>query len=255
MALAVPKTTELLRTLTSYIDEGHAIDTWAAAVVNREIAAIEDPAARAMLNALRLGALGKEDEAVDSFDSALRVYCDPVIGLNFSTYLRRVGRYSSYVDLAYRLSELFEDPEIVSNACEAAYVTADLPRVHTFSMRLCKYVSSQTQDRVDIMSEADSFAKLLQNAERSMGVSPILVQKLASLSISVADRHRKMVSGSRVSIAEGQIMVTVDVREADPEQLSDMNYELAMAIADNDELFDIPATAWFRGKNTEAKVV
>ena len=244
MATPIPKTSELLETLTSYIDLGQAMPEWEQAVVRREIGRIDDPAAQAMLTAFCFGAANKESQAIASFEAAIGRFREPIIAQNYSTYLKRIGLFSAYSTVAYRLADEFEDPELVNNAYEAALVRADLKQLAVYAGKLRKYYPNERGEQ--IMVKAQNATDLLCRIEQESGVTTDEVKSLSERCILIASQHRKTISGTGAYHVDGQVAVVFYVTGADPDALADMNFDLAMSLSESDELIDRPVTAWFR---------
>ncbi|MBS4690092.1 hypothetical protein [Aeromonas veronii] len=244
MAAPLPKTSELHTTLTAYIDAGQIMPEWEAAKIKREIRSIENPVASLQLTALCFGAMGKEDDAIESFSVAMERFYEPRVGINFCTYLKRIGRNTDFLQHAYLFAEQFEDPDLVQTAWESAKVMFDDAKVRTFSRKLRKYYPNEHGENIVTTSEA--FIGRLQNLEAELGVKAADIHRLSEACLRIATKYRKSINSSGLGVGEGLAMVCFEVDRCEPDVVSDMNYDLAMEVAELDNLLDIPATAWFR---------
>lgn len=246
MATPAPKTSELHDTLTAYIDAGQVLPEWEAAKIKRDIRALDNPVAKVMLTALCHGAMGLEEDAIATFEDGMARFYDIRIGGNFSTYLKRIGRFTDYVDVAFRLADKFEDPEIVNNAWETSQVVCDMDRILALAIKLRKYYPDE--QGITIMKMSETFSKMMKELEDNFGVKDVEINALAMACARVASQYRVAIRSSGVSTGDGLIMMCFEVDSSDPDRLADMNLDLAMLLAENDRLMDLPVTAWFRGK-------
>ncbi|HIC8859655.1 TPA: hypothetical protein ACW7Y0_000612 [Aeromonas hydrophila] len=247
MATPAPKTSEIHETLTAYIDAGQVLPEWEAAKVKREIRALDNPVAKVMLTALCHGAMGQEEDAIAAFEDGMARFYDIRIGGNFSTYLRRIGRFADYVKVAFSLADKYEEPEIVKDAWETAQVICDVNRISSLAQKLRKYYPDE--QGATIMTTSETFSRMLKGFEVDFGVKDLDINGLAMACVSVASQYRVFIRGSGVRTGDGLVMMCFELDSCDPEQLADMNLDLAMRLAENDRLMDLPVTAWFRGKS------
>ncbi|MGL6624697.1 hypothetical protein [Aeromonas jandaei] len=244
MATPLPKSSELHTTLTAYIDAGQILPEWEAAKTKREIRSIDDPLVSLQLTALCFGAMGQEEAAIESFNEAMDSFYDPRVGTNFCTYLKRIGRNTEYLQHIYQFAEQFEDPDIVETAWDAAKVVFDYPKVCSFSRKLRKYYPNTYGE--NIVQTSESFIGRLQELEAELGVKAADMHRLSEACLRIATKYRKPIIGSSLGVGEGLAMICFDVDRSGPDIVSDMNHDLAMNVAEDDNLLDISATAWFR---------
>ncbi len=173
-------------------------------------------------------------------------FYDIRIGGNFSTYLKRIGRFADYVKVAFSLADKFEDPEIVKNAWETAQVVCDMDHISALALKLRKYYPDE--QGAAIMTTSETFSKMLKELEGDFGVKDVEINSLAMACVNVASQYRVSIRSSGVRTGDGLIMICFELDSCDPDQLADMNLDLAMQLAENDRLMDLPVTAWFRGK-------
>lgn len=246
MATPAPKTSELHETLTAYIDAGQVLPEWEAAKIRRDIRALDNPVAKALLTALCHGAMGEEEDAIAAFEDGLDRFYDVRIAGNFSTYLRRIGRFADHVKIAFRLADEVEEPEIVTDAWETAQVIFDWNHISSLALKLRKYYPDE--HGAAIMTKSEAFSRMLEGFEADFGVKDVDISGLAMACVNVASQHRGIIRKSGIRIGDGLIMMCFELDSCDPELLADMNLDLAMQIAESDRLMDLPVTAWFRGK-------
>lgn len=244
MATPIPKTSELLGTLTTYIDAGESASEWDLALIRREIDRIDEPVAKAMLTALCFGAAKKESHAIEAFEDAIRRFRDSTVALNYSTYLKHIKLFTEYSKVSYRLAEEFDIPELVDNAYDAALISADLEKIAFFSRRLLKYYPEEREG--EIMARANLVADSLCQIEKDIGVNSREINEISERCISIASKYRRQIVCSGVYHIDSQVDVIFYVNEDDPDVLADMNLDLAMSLAESEKLITLPVTAWFR---------
>ncbi|MFM5879921.1 hypothetical protein ACET7V_10830 [Aeromonas sanarellii] len=244
MAIPAPRTAELLETLVAYLNAGQTLPELDAARIKREIRVLDDPIAKSLLTALCHGAMGKELEAIAAFEAAMKDYQDSAIGFNYCTYLRQIGRFADFVQLSFYCADQFEDPEHVQFALNAAQIICDMKRTAAFALKLSKYYPGERGDAV--LTSSGNFIRMIQDIEDELGVQETDINSLSMACLEIAAKYRKDIGGSRITVADEMVVLCLELYSCEPDELADMNHDLAMKIAENEKLFELPATAWFR---------
>lgn len=251
MAAPAPKTSEILTSLTVYINSGQRMPEWELAKARREIMNIDDPVAKLMLTALHHGAAQKEEDAIDAFETAIGRYSNTAIGSNYCAYLQHIGRFEKYSEVSFRLADSFEDPEFARVAYTVARIKVDLERVHRYASKFRKYYPTERGEVV--MEDASKFIKVITDLSKGSGIELKYLNGLSEQCVKIADQYRKFILGTKIASTDGQVAIIMAISDTDADVLADMNFELAMAVAKDDALIDLPLTAWYRNEQQSAE--
>ncbi|HAX9726174.1 TPA: hypothetical protein JS159_004242 [Serratia marcescens] len=247
MISPVEKTNEISRELASFIDDGRLLKPLEFRRYLREIEKIKSGGQYDYLMAMVNGANGSHAAAMEWFERALR-HRDPVIAENYLVYLSKNFKYIDYIRESLALTQEFPgNIDICRKALKGMMFSCDINGVKRFSCELSRMLPAREGESVMVQA-----SKVVEQAEKfasNAGMDNEDLTALSNILLHIAEQAKTPYSKlTYFSMAEeGANALIFHVNTDDSDLLSEMNFDLAMALASDDRFIGKKFSSWFRG--------
>ncbi|MBN5198750.1 hypothetical protein JY494_04420 [Serratia marcescens] len=244
------KSGEIQDTLTDYINRGERIDQFTFIRVMKDIKLLPDTVSVIMCTALAYGADKQFELAKDWFIEGLQ-YGDVQLARNYLAFLARTSHNELHKKEALRLGYIFKEPNILWLASSAAILAGDDERVSEFSERHASLYDGE--EAREILQDGEMSASIINRFKSLSGLTSPEIDRISDVMAGIATRYNLGMIGADYYLDECGIdsAYVGMIHGNDPDVISDMNLDLAFALAENELLDGKKATAWFRGLPTQ----
>ncbi|MBL0628707.1 MULTISPECIES: hypothetical protein [Aeromonas] len=248
MPLPQTKVNELMDILIPYVDAGEVINEFRLASIRRDINKLPFLEDKLQLQALCYAASGDVANAKQYFQRAFELYPDVVIAQNYRTYINQQHDYPLVVSLTYMYAGMFEEPKFVKEAYDTSlFFEHDLVKANVYLEKYLKYLPEE--HRMAATEEYKNEKESVLNMLSVIGLSEDVLPLISSLGHSIARDNNIGLIRNNLYLHENLLAVEFEVEKKYSSRLSDVNFKLAMHIAEDETLFDKPLTALFRTTN------
>ncbi|ELY2685041.1 hypothetical protein ACP26F_14565 [Franconibacter pulveris 1160] len=253
MAQTAPITEQLASDLLDLLEKGDTLGEMEAARKMRQAKNIDSPYFRIVVQALVTAAKGDREAAETQFKKYFSDFHSAVIGIGYAAYLFRIRKLSVYMDLCLRLvSEFPFDAEVIQKCIPMLYLSGNAKE--------CKAKAKIGAGQMNNEKLAEEFrmvgekwAANIVAAQDASGASEAELKELSKTVMEILEQYKSYAANfyyyPMASDGTAALVAITDV--VDPEKIAEMNFDLAMAIADKDELQESRLTAWFECDKSE----
>ncbi|MDA5483108.1 hypothetical protein PGS49_21040 [Yersinia intermedia] len=251
MPSPIPKTNEISQELTSRLDSGVTLQPMEFRRFVREIEKIKDCREHDYLMALVNAANGAHDVALEWFQKALK-HKEPIIAENYLVYLIKSHRHLEYVRESLSLAREYPGSiDINDKAFEGRLLLCDINGIEETSKKL---ISMLPREESEVIMENASLAiNRSRNFVANAGMEDSDLVALNELLLKISGQANASPTNldffSMTEEGTNSIICSVDTNDAD--LLSEMNFNLAMSIADSDRFVGKKFSSWFRGSREQ----
>lgn len=247
MISPLQKTNEISRELSSYIDDGKLLQPLEFRRYLREIEKIKDMRAYEYLMAMVNGANGSHKAAMEWFEKALR-HGEPVIAENYLVYLSKNFKYIDYVNESLALAEAYPgNIDIYRKALKGRIFSCDINGVERVAHELSRMLPAK--EREDVMIQASNVIEQARKFAVSAGMDDDDLTALSEILLGIAEQAKATYSQLTYfsMVEEGTNALIFHVQTDNSDLLSEMNFDLAMTLANEDRFVGKKFSSWFRG--------
>jgi len=258
MPKAVLKADELCDDLLDMLSNGVKISEFKFHSIIKEINSattqFTPPAQTVYLKALANAVYGRREVAIEYFEKALP-YNYRVSDANFLAYLHDMGLLHKAVEVAEIISEKYLSSAIFLHAYEVNLI---LGRTNEALRYLDKYTKIAEKKRADALKEkAESIIGDSETFKKKSGLNDEEFAQLSSLAVKCLE-HRDLKSGA-MSFWENQVegvnAFILSVKSDNPTLLCDLNFDIAMRMAEYDCFNGKNFTFWFETMKQEEPII
>jgi len=247
MAQTAPITEELAGELLHLLEKGETIGDMEAARKLRQAKGIPSADDRIIVEALVLAARGNRDAAESQFKKYFYLYHSADIGIAYCAYLFRTRKLKSYLQFTLQMIREFpKDLDVIRKGRTMLYFSGKAAECITSSEMGANLINDGRESE-GFRMVGKSWANNIKAAQNASGASECELTVLSETVMEVLEDHQSYAVDFNyypmLSDNSAALIAITDV--ADPEKVAEMNFDLAMAISDKDELQQSNLTAWF----------
>lgn len=246
----IPLTVEesLKKELTTFIDSGDFIDLFSLRKYLIKIESIPVYSRKKMMEGLAYAAAGSFDKANEAFRLALQTN-DPIVIGNYLTYLVSTYQIKEYMLEVIRFSHTFDNITALHVALYYAVFFLNHEKSKEINERILKVKSLSRGDPEYIVNNYRYFA---ENIGLFMSIGNLNNDDVDWMNNQIIDICKKnkttpLFIQHYVDNHDSDVAFITTIDSSDPELLSELSYNLAMSIAENDKFLLNGITGWFKG--------
>ena len=223
MGIPQKRAIEKLGLVFNHIDNLTKLDRFTFEQMLKDSEYLDDEPTMYMVKALAYGAYQDNQNALKYFDIAMK-YGDISVAKNYITYLTKTLQFKLSYKKSIELANKYDNQYLTFVARNIAYSFADIKNSSLLTEKLVKLHGNVNLDQYPYLD----FSQPLTELEVFMKSSEFYT-----------------------SSDNNDFAVIVSVTTSDPDVLSDMDIEIACALAENNDLSDKNVTAWFRSDESK----
>ena len=178
------------------------------------------------------------------------LYHSAQIGTAYCEYLFRTRQLKQYLQFSLQLVDEFPgDLDVIRKGLTMLYFSGNAAKC-TASSSAGANLMNDDKDSREFRMIGQKWAKNIEAAQTAPGASLVELKVLSETVIGVLEQYKSYpVDFDYYSMSSDHSAALVAITDiADPKKVAEMNFDLAMAIASQDKLFDANLTAWFECK-------
>lgn len=250
MGKTAPITEQLATELLYTLEKGEFIGEMEAARKMRQAKGIPSPNGRIIVEGLVLAAKGNTKAAEEHFNKFLDLYHSAEIGIAFGAYLFRTRKLKQYLTLSLRLVDEFPyNFDVIQKGRSMLYFSGDAKGCRVSSESGAKLIN-KSESAEEFRMVGELWAKNIEAAQDASGATQSELRLLSETVMSVIEVHKSYpVDYQYYPMFNEQSAALVAITDiAEPEKIAEMNFDLAIALSEKDELQASNLTAWFECK-------
>ncbi|EME1467899.1 hypothetical protein V3510_005281 [Serratia marcescens] len=239
---------EAISVLSHCIDSGSELDQLTFRRYLKKFENIPDEPTKLMLFGLAYGAVKEYPTAIAFFKDAVS-YKDDVVARNYLTFLGRILHFEMYREESERLAKEYNSFPLCIRARNAAYADGN-GELSLFFTRKAISLTSDDKTVRRLEMEAKHHIGSLDKFASLSGLSSRELQELSRSVTDVARKHGVLSIATEfyVSSDNHDLAIINDVLTMNEDLISDMDIEIACALAMNEKYSDKNVSAWYRGR-------
>ncbi|QUG75075.1 hypothetical protein GKQ23_08765 [Erwinia sp. E602] len=240
------KSTEYAHQLIDILKSGELLAEWDLHSWIRNIKALGNSAHEEYLLALAWAAYGDSDKASPLFERALCVESEAdVVAKNYLIFVSLRGELADAVKLSWRLSQKFISPEILCRAIYLHLYYGEFAKAFELNRKFLRMVPQAAEQHFsgDLASLESGLARFRSTANMSDAQFTVLVRSVAAImrKNNAITEHYSFHSLNE----EAMNAYVVTVANCNVDRVAAMNLQLALELAEHDELLSLNFSVWF----------
>lgn len=242
-----PIDSELQDELTSFLLSGKELDLFTLKKYLHKAESIDRYDIRHMIIGLAYGAAKKYDKANESFKIALQSNNERV-QINYFAYLTNSNQIKKYIEDSYKIIGSISAQIIRMISVPSAIFFGDRNAAKIELEKLLKNPPLQNFNYQHIIDQYEYFANNFGDFMAIANMTDYDFNWFNNQILDVCERLRATPLSTQhyVDRSHGEIAFITTVSTRDPEVIANMDFELAMLIAENDSFLERGITGWFK---------
>lgn len=251
MGIPQKRAIEKLGLVFNHIDNLTKLDWFTFEQMLKDSEYLDDEPTMYMVKALAYGAYQDNQNALKYFDIAMK-YGDISVAKNYITYLTKTLQFKLSYKKSIELANKYDNQYLTFVARNIAYSFADIKNSSLLTEKLVKLhgnVNLNQYPYLDFSQPLTELEVFMKSGKISEPNARWIVEKANE--VAASKKIRCLSSEFYTSSDNNDFAVIVSVTTSDPDVLSDMDIEIACALAENNDLSDKNVTAWFRSDESK----
>ncbi|EKH6498475.1 hypothetical protein SGI36_19420 [Providencia rettgeri] len=251
MGLPQKRAIEKLELILNCIDSMEKLDRFTFEQILKDSDHLEDESIMYMIKALAYGAYQDNENALSYFNIAMR-YDNVNVAKNYITYLTRTLQFNLSYKESIDIANKYDNQYLTFMARNIAYSFADIKNSSLLAEKLVKLHPDADMTKHPYLDFSQPLAELevfMKSGNISESDARWIVEKASEVA---ANKKIRCVSSEFYSSSDkNDFAIILCVTTSDPDILSDMDIEIACALAENSNFSEKNVTAWFRSNESE----
>jgi tetratricopeptide (TPR) repeat protein len=220
----------------------------------RDIDKLNDNSAGDYLKALANAIYGRRDEAVSYFDKAMR-HGDEVYDINYLIYLHDKGLVRKAVEVADLIGDKYISLILCLHAFETNLFLGKIDSALKYSSRYIKM--AEPKDAQVMRDNASKAYSRINYFKELSGFNDNDFQLLSSLAVDVLEGKELKPRAMRFCVVKEENVnaYIISLPTNDAELISEINFEIAMKMAEHDSLLGKNFSFWFESEEEDLEAV